>query len=823
MMGNKEIPHRDTLRDYGHAVAGHAGTMTSANGELFIKPCTQSEIDFYHSANRRHPEFSDLMPLFMGSLKLSDPDSLDIEAEVAGVISDAGEIQATRDQIRATIAAEAARAVPEPESSVPAWAPKAKSKKIKTDQAIVLENASGVFKQPNILDCKLGVRLWADDAPAEKKQRFDKISAATTHAKLGFRIAGMRVFRGSENPAELDGDQYRVYDKDYGRTTVNNDNVVDEFRRFVFNTAAGVDEDLGRAVCAAFVRDLKHVQDVLERHESRMYSASLLFVFEGDGEALREAIEENNELVERPRVRDRDTSTKRVDSGIVMEEEDDEDEYEDEESSLPAIYSLKLIDFAHATWTPGQGPDENVLKGRQHVYSGPGPSNRTSKTFNSPSATPTHVPTDRPAAQPVVTTSTRTVRLNPAWEWRFEAPIGSNVVVKLLSGTAEKDGVELAPRSAYTFSNIKSRILTWQGCELEVDGRCDDEFVAEYANPAANPAVSYLNLHAALREMRIAAAREGREGPRVLVAGPPVTGKTTLAKTLTSYAVKQGHQPLVVNADPREGMLSFAGTLSAAVFATIIDPETATGWGSTPASAPSAVPVKLPLVHYYGRQSAEEEPDFYRELVGRMAGTVSGRLSEDESVKSSGVIVDSMGISEKSKIGLDLLAHIVDELSINIIVVLGSTRMNAELMKRFAEEKTSLGEPITVVLLDKSEGVVERDEAFEQHSRDAAIKEYFFGDARMTLSPQIQQVDFDSLVIYKPSDYSTYGEDTLIREEPSALMQHWALAIMHAGLKDPPETVRAASVMGFVHVADVDEERRKVKILAPGIDYHARA
>ena len=85
-------------------------------------------------------------------------------------------------------------------------------------------------------------------------------------------------------------------------------------------------------------------------------------------------------------------------------------------------------------------------------------------------------------------------------------------------------------------------------------------------------------------------------------------------------------------------------------------------------------------------------------------------------------------------------------------MVLGSTRMNAELTKRFAEEKTSLGEPINVVLLDKSEGVVERDEAFLQQSREAAIKEYFFGDARRTLSPQIQQVDFDSLVIYKPSD-----------------------------------------------------------------------
>jgi len=55
----------------------------------------------------------------------------------------------------------------------------------------------------------------------------------------------------------------------------------------------------------------------------------------------------------------------------------------------------------------------------------------------------------------------------------------------------------------------------------------------------------------------------------------------------------------------------------------------------------------------------------------------------------------------------------------------------------------------------------------------------------------------------------------LVREEPSSLMQHWTLAVMHAANKDPAETVRAASVMGFVYVSDVDEERRKVKVLAP--------
>lgn len=156
---------------------------------------------------------------------------------------------------------------------------------------------------------------------------------------------------------------------------------------------------------------------------------------------------------------------------------------------------------------------------------------------------------------------------------------------------------------------------------------------------------------------------ERREGPRVLIAGPPTTGKTTLVRTLASYATRQGFEPIVVNADPKEGMLSLPGTLSASVFATVMDPEAVDGWGTTPTSGPSTVPVKLPLVYYYGRNLPDDDPEFYRELTSKIAGTVSGRLSEDEAVRSSGVIVDSMGVSEKSKIGEDLLAHIVDELS----------------------------------------------------------------------------------------------------------------------------------------------------------------
>src|SRR5205085_2943709 len=110
-------------------------------------------------------------------------------------------------------------------------------------------------------------------------------------------------------------------------------------------------------------RDLRRVVGVLEAEESRMYSSSLLFVFEGDGHALRTAIESGNKIFEAvaagqdgEKINFSRTNA-RIDSGIGMEDDEDDDE----EDEGPKAYALRLIDFAHAKWTPGEGPDENVL------------------------------------------------------------------------------------------------------------------------------------------------------------------------------------------------------------------------------------------------------------------------------------------------------------------------------------------------------------------------------------------------------------------------------------------------------------------------------
>ena len=236
--------------------------------------------------------------------------------------------------------------------------PLPKNRKIVTNKAIVLENAAYGFKRPNILDIKLGVRLWADDAKQEKKDRFDRVTAETTHKDLGFRIAGMRVWQGHDVAPSADVDRYgyKVYDKGYGRFSVNKNNIKDALRNFIFTESAGIDEELGKLVANAFLADLILIQEALESQESRMFSASLLFVFEGDGEALRAAMEEVSA-----------SQGARANGVNGNANASDSSDDEDEEDRSPKIYMLKVIDFAHAQWVPGMGPDENALLGVRNV------------------------------------------------------------------------------------------------------------------------------------------------------------------------------------------------------------------------------------------------------------------------------------------------------------------------------------------------------------------------------------------------------------------------------------------------------------------------
>lgn len=266
----------------------------------------------------------------------------------------------------------------------------------------------------------------------------------------------------------------------------------------------------------------------------------------------------------------------------------------------------------------------------------------------------------------------------------------AGATVRLTSGTAERDGTELALNHTYTFPrNTKSKLLTYTGATLEVSGECVDR-VAQYNTPEESPQLQVLNLHFALQELRDAAAANTNAstnanhinhsvggnndkhgdgggskppGPRVMICGEKDSGKTTTTRTLAALATRIGEQPLVASVDPREGMLALPGTVSAAVFGTIMDVEDpAAGFGvsGTPSSGPSAVPVKLPMVYYFGRERVDENVRLWKQLVGKLGSSVRAKLEANEVVRKAGLVLDTPAASV-AKGDLEVLEHLVNE------------------------------------------------------------------------------------------------------------------------------------------------------------------
>jgi 1D-myo-inositol-tetrakisphosphate 5-kinase/inositol-polyphosphate multikinase len=311
------------------------GVLSDADGSVVIKPCTKAEIDFYESSTNSHPEFAAFMPTYMGTLQLTSKPAESSNTSMAnGVSKDKPSTSQTPDHLRPG-------ATKDEESAL-------KGKKLKTEQGLVLSNAAAGFKAPNVLDIKLGARLWDDDAPIEKRERLDKVAAVTTSSSLGFRIAGMKVWQGADlrDTDGIDEEGYRIFDKFYGRN-FDAETVEKGFEEYLFVEKAGLSKTLGKILAKRILKDVLRIQQVLEAEESRMYSASILVVCEGNGHVLQQALKEEEQL------------------GPAIDDEIEEDS-DDEEQRLK-VHTVKMIDFAHATWTRGKGQDENTLQGIRNV------------------------------------------------------------------------------------------------------------------------------------------------------------------------------------------------------------------------------------------------------------------------------------------------------------------------------------------------------------------------------------------------------------------------------------------------------------------------
>ncbi|KAG9684530.1 SAICAR synthase-like protein, partial [Aureobasidium melanogenum] len=343
----------DSLVAFDNVAAGHDGVMSDESGSLVIKPCVAAEVEFYEVSNAEHPEFAQLMPTFMGSLQRGQSQELQNHLTTAAFHSTGNEAIVLPAALEDESEVKDTKDLADPSNPL-------RGKKLDTGLAIVLENVLAGFKKPNFVDVKLGKRLWADDAPPAKRTKLDNVASQTTSGSLGFRIAGMKVWH-PEGSGE-----YKVFDKFYGRN-LTSVNVKDAFSTFLCLDQKTESSELLEDIISNIEEAVESIEQIIANQESRMYSASLLFVYEGDPHARKEAL--NSAIAQMAQHRDSDDVLVKSQAGKREEDEevDEDDDDEEDEQAGPKLFDIKMIDFAHAEWTPGQGPDENMLVGIRSV------------------------------------------------------------------------------------------------------------------------------------------------------------------------------------------------------------------------------------------------------------------------------------------------------------------------------------------------------------------------------------------------------------------------------------------------------------------------
>ena len=297
--------------------------------------------------------------------------------------------------------------------------------------------------------------------------------------------------------------------------------------------------------------------------------------------------------------------------------------------------------------------------------------------------------------------------------------------ITLVHGSAELLGLELAPNTTYTLApdsgGLKIAIFTWHGCVVDVLST-DGSLEMSYTSDETSSNVAAVNTNAQLEALRDEAAMMTPvvgEGPRVMIVGPPESGKSSLAKVLTAYAVKLGRTPVFVDLDPADNSITVPGTLSACV----MDQDTI----SIESYATTGLPVSQqqqhaqPLVLWHG--GIQLSPDLFQAQVVAMGRKIDERLKRDDSARSSGIIVNTNGWIQNE--GFDLLLRTVTALRINVVLIMGHDRLYS--MMKNSLSNTDASNAIRIIKVPRSGGVVSRASNYMLNCRSRSIRRYFYG------------------------------------------------------------------------------------------------
>ncbi|XP_060845542.1 protein CLP1 homolog [Rhopalosiphum padi] len=365
-------------------------------------------------------------------------------------------------------------------------------------------------------------------------------------------------------------------------------------------------------------------------------------------------------------------------------------------------------------------------------------------------------------------------RLNPNNELRFEVNNkNEKVVLKLKNGEAEIFGTKLVKGKLYTFYfGAKIAVFTWHGCSLKLRGKKGISYISK-----ETPMMVYLYCHVLLEQLRSTSENKKIRGPVTMVVGPTDVSKSTLCRILLNYStrvISPGHRPIYVNLDPSQGEISVPGTIGAVMVEKAAEVE---------ASFSQAVP----LVYHYGHTNISINSTLYNTLVSHMAKVIHQRMEDNFRIRKN--------ILKRYELGME-----------------------------FTKSWLSCNSSLLLTKLIQHHTVVERSNKFRLESREARIREFFYGNPRNVLHPHLCEVSFSDIKVYRigvpsipntlmPLDMQKTDLETKLEPvTPGPNMMHHILAL---SFSTTVEDVVRTSATDFVCVTNVDTSRQMLTLLSP--------
>jgi len=389
-------------------------------------------------------------------------------------------------------------------------------------------------------------------------------------------------------------------------------------------------------------------------------------------------------------------------------------------------------------------------------------------------------------------------KLEANTELRFEVEKDGEVTLELVNGQAEIFGAELTVNRKVLFSaQAKVAVYTWQGCIIVMTGTTEVAYTVK-----ETPMIIYVNIHAALEQMRQKAEEQDTRGPRMMICGPCDVGKSTLSKLLVNYGARLGRAPILVDLDCGQNEIAIPGTIGALVV-------------ERPSDIEEGYWLTAPLVYHFGHKSPSGNMKLYSHLITQLADVINLRCESNNKANISGVIINTCGWVKEG--GYQALVHAAGAFEVDSIVVLDQERLHSEL-------KRDMPEFVRVMLLPKSGGVVERSAKTRLETRDNRIREYFYG-TQSSLYPHTFEVKFEDVNLFKigapelPESMLPLGmnpEETrtkLVQLKPSLGLLHHILSVSTATSSE--EDVVSTNVAGFILITEVNMEKECFTVLSP--------